>query len=242
MDNRQIIPNFNEPLSTLTTTQPNSMQPSQFLQPDIFLNPFYNQSFFTLRGPNNNLQDIQSETSHLNFDFFRLQQPLLRSNFNNTAVPIFVSNQNSNLNFLSPLQYPYNQNLNSNLSVVQNIERTISQSTPRFIPYDAFSLRRVAVSDMLSVTSQETIPFIPASRFRALPFTSVPSVSLPPIASFDSIMEPLTIPYSSSPILTEVPSINPDSDETPDDNIITISVSVQTEPTESIEPMDVCIL
>src|SRR3954452_1728040 len=200
MDNRQIMPNSNEPSSTLTTTQPNFTQPSQFLQPDNFLNPFYNQSSFTLCGPNNSLQNIQSETTHLNsltFDFFRPQQPLLRSNFNNIrpqTVPTLFPNQNSNLNNLSVGSC----NFWNTESLLQNIERTISQSTPQFIPYNAFSphiIRRVAVPDLLSVTSQETIPFISTPHFRALPFAST-SVSLPPIASFDSIMAPLTIPDS----------------------------------------------
>src|SRR6266542_7101087 len=112
MENRQTKSNSNESLPT--TTQRNSTQ-RQSLQPNNSLDPF------TSQDSNVSFQDIQNETSHLSpltFDFFRPRQSLLRPNFRPQTIPIFVSNQNPDLNFLSPysLQSLPSQNL-YNLSV-----------------------------------------------------------------------------------------------------------------------------
>jgi len=225
MENRQTKSNSNESLPT--TTQRNSTQ-RQSLQPNNSLDPF------TSQDSNVSFQDIQNETSHLSpltFDFFRPRQSLLRPNFRPQTIPIFVSNQNPDLNFLSPysLQSLPSQNL-YNLSVGSyNFWNTESflQNITQYNPLSPYFVR--------SFASQATAPFIPTSRFQALPFTSISPVSLPPITSFDSsisVMKPLTTPSSSS---TEVP----DSDKLPlktNAEIVTISIPVQTEPTE------VCII
>ncbi|CAG8455931.1 13833_t:CDS:2 [Funneliformis caledonium] len=229
MENRQNMSNSNEP--SHNTTQRNSTQQSQPLQLNNSLEPCYNPTFFTLQGSNISVQDIPSEIPHLGpftFDFFRHRQPLLRSNFRPQIVPIFHS---SDLNFFSPysLQSLPNQNLN-NLSFLQNIE------PPRFIQYNSLSphfIRRVDDTSLLPVTSQVTTPFIPTSRFRALPFTTISPVSLPSVASLESsiVLEPLDLAISSSTIRLPT-STTSNEGLTESANMVTISIPVQTEPTD----------